>query len=144
VVVSKGASQILRLLCWCPAHIYTAQVMETGVFVWTWLVTAAPQLGPIVLAEVVDAWLWTVASRNGLFAGGIDHSGPAAQLRPQLSPGEPSNLPAQDDPVEGIIVHRLWLGFLLDRFEVRLHWIHAGCCTITDSGDCIQNPVLMG
>ncbi len=118
--------------------------METGVFVWTWLVTAAPQLGSLVLAEVVDAWLWTVASRNGLFAGGIDHSGPVAQLRPQLSPGEPSNLPAQDDPVEGIIVHRLWLGFLLDRFEVRLHWIHAGCCTVTDSGDCIQNPLLVG
>ncbi|KAH8969995.1 hypothetical protein BDL97_02G062700 [Sphagnum fallax] len=121
VVVSKGASQLLRLLCWCPAHIFTAQVMETGVFVWTWLVTAAPQLGPLVLAEVVDAWLWTVASRKGLFAGGIDHSGPVAQLRPQLSPGEPSNLPAQEDPVEGIIVHRLWLGFLLDRFEVMMH-----------------------
>lgn len=93
--------------------------METGLFVWTWLLAAAPQLGSLVLAELVDAWLWTVASKRGLFAAGIDNSGPAAELRPHLTAGVPK-LPPSRDPVEGILAHRLWLGFLLDRFEVSL------------------------
>jgi phosphatidylinositol 4-kinase len=113
----EGASQLLRLLCWCPAQIFTVEVMETGVFVWTWLLAAAPQLGSLVLAELVDAWLWTVASRRGLFAAGIDNSGPAAELRPHLIAGVPNPPPARD-PVEGILAHRIWLGFLIDRFEV--------------------------
>lgn len=93
--------------------------METGVFVWTWLVSAAPQLGSFVLAELVDAWLWTVDTKRGLFASDVKYSGPAAKLRPHLSPGEPEPLP-EADPVEQIIAHRLWLGFFIDRFEVRV------------------------
>lgn len=116
-VPSIATYQLLRLLCWSPAHIFTTEVMETGIFAWTWLFAAAPQFNSLVLAELVDAWLWTVESRRGLFAAGVSNSGPAMQLRPQLSPGQPGPPPTQD-PVEAIIAHRLWLGFFLDRFEV--------------------------
>lgn len=110
-------SQLLRLLCWCPAYILTPDAMETGVFIWTWLVSAAPDLGPLVLAELVDAWLWTVDTKRGLFASEARCFGPAAKLRPHLEPGEPEAWP-EKDPVEQIMAHRLWLGFLIDRFEV--------------------------
>ncbi|KAL0365498.1 UNVERIFIED_CONTAM: Phosphatidylinositol 4-kinase alpha 1 [Sesamum angustifolium] len=49
----ESFSQLLRLLCWCPAYITTPDAMETGVYIWTWLVSAAPQLGSLVLAELV-------------------------------------------------------------------------------------------
>lgn len=113
-------SQLLRLLCWCPAYICTVDAMETGIFVWTWLVSAAPQLGCLVLAELVDAWLWTIDTKRGLFASDVKFSGPAATLRPHLVPGEPE-APPEKDPVEQIMAHRLWLGFFLDRFEVVRH-----------------------
>ncbi|GAB2267297.1 Phosphatidylinositol 4-kinase alpha 1 [Dionaea muscipula] len=113
-------SQLLRLICWCPAYICTSDAMETGVFVWTWLVSAAPQLGCLVLAELVDAWLWTIDTKRGLFASDVKYSGPAAKLRPHLVPGEPEAQP-EKDPVEQIMAHRLWLGFLIDRFEVVRH-----------------------
>ncbi|KAL1309165.1 hypothetical protein HN51_051848 [Arachis hypogaea] len=116
----EGFSQLLRLLCWCPAYISTHDAMETGVFIWTWLVSAAPQLGPLVLAELVDAWLWTIDTKRGLFAAGERYSGPYAKLKPHLSPGEPE-MPPGNDPVEQIIAHRLWLGFLIDRFEAVRH-----------------------
>ncbi|XP_052198254.1 phosphatidylinositol 4-kinase alpha 1 [Diospyros lotus] len=116
----ESFSQLLRLLCWCPAYISTLDAMETGVFVWTWLVSAAPQLGSLVLAELVDAWLWTIDTKRGLFASEVRYSGPAAKLRPHLAPGEPEMLP-EKDPVEQIIAHRLWLGFFIDRFEVVRH-----------------------
>uniref|UniRef100_A0A803LP33 1-phosphatidylinositol 4-kinase n=1 Tax=Chenopodium quinoa TaxID=63459 RepID=A0A803LP33_CHEQI len=109
-------SQLLRLLCWCPAYICTPDAMETAVFVWTWLVSAAPQLGCLVLAELVDAWLWTIDTKRGLFASDAKCSGPSARLRPHLSAGEPEASP-EKDPVEQIMAHRLWLGFLIDRFE---------------------------
>ncbi|KAJ4961690.1 hypothetical protein NE237_021600 [Protea cynaroides] len=116
----EAFSQLLRLLCWCPAYISTPDSMEVGIFVWTWLVSAAPQLGSLVLAELVDAWLWTIDTKRGLFASDVRYSGPAAKLRPHLTPGEPEMLPDKD-PVEGIFAHRLWLGFFIDRFEVIRH-----------------------
>lgn len=131
----EGFSQLLRLLCWCPAYISTADAMETGIFIWTWLVTTAPQLGPLVLAELVDAWLWTIDTKRGLFASDVRYSGPAAKLRPHLISGEPEALP-EKDPVEGIIAHRLWLGFFIDRFEVNvfrrffLISYHNTCCIV--------------
>ncbi|XP_022744910.1 phosphatidylinositol 4-kinase alpha 1-like isoform X2 [Durio zibethinus] len=116
----EGFSQLLRLLCWCPAYVSTPDAMEIGVFIWTWLVSAAPQLGSLVLAELVDAWLWTIDTKRGLFASDVKYSGPAAKLRPHLAPGEPEVLP-NINPVEQIIAHRLWLGFFIDRFEVVRH-----------------------
>ncbi|KAK8617600.1 hypothetical protein V6N13_080510 [Hibiscus sabdariffa] len=116
----EGFAKLLRLLCWCPAYISTPDAMETGVFVWTWLVSAAPQLGSLVLAELVDAWLWTIDTKRGLFASDVKYSGPAAKLRPHLAPGEPEALP-DTNPVDQIIAHRLWLGFFIDRFEVVRH-----------------------
>ncbi|KAK9114010.1 hypothetical protein Syun_020807 [Stephania yunnanensis] len=115
-----GFSQLLRLLCWCPAYISTTDAMETGVYIWTWLVSAAPQMGSLVLAELVDAWLWTIDTKRGLFASEVRYSGPSAKLRPHLAPGEPEKQ-IDKDPVEGIIAHRLWLGFFIDRFEVVRH-----------------------
>ncbi|KAG2304894.1 hypothetical protein Bca52824_033545 [Brassica carinata] len=116
----KGFSRLLRLLCWCPAYILTSDAMETGVFIWTWLVSAAPQLGSLVLAELVDAWTWTIDSKRGLFASDVRYSGPAAKLKPQLAPGEPED-PPDGDLVDQIVAHRLWLGFFIDRFEVVRH-----------------------
>ncbi|KAL3538950.1 hypothetical protein ACH5RR_002316 [Cinchona calisaya] len=116
----ESFSQLLRLLCWCPAYVSTPDAMETGVFVWTWLVSAAPQLGSLVLAELVDAWLWTIDTKRGLFASDMRYAGPAAKLRPHLSPGEPEQQP-EKDPVEQIMAHRLWLGYFIDRFEVVRH-----------------------
>ncbi|KAF6153028.1 hypothetical protein GIB67_003933, partial [Kingdonia uniflora] len=116
----EGFSQLLRLLCWCPAYISTPDAVETGVFIWTWLVSAAPQVGSLVLAELVDAWLWTVDTKRGIFASEVRYSGPAAILRPHLAPGEPE-VQLDKDPIEGIIAHRLWLGFFIDRFEVVRH-----------------------
>ncbi|KAL0348400.1 UNVERIFIED_CONTAM: Phosphatidylinositol 4-kinase alpha 1 [Sesamum angustifolium] len=113
-------SQLLRLLCWCPAYITTPDAVETGVYIWTWLVSAAPHLGTLVLAELVDAWLWTIDTRRGLFASDIKCSGPSAKLRPHLAHGEPETKP-EKDPVEQIMAHRLWLGFFIDRFEVVRH-----------------------
>ncbi|VAI01597.1 unnamed protein product [Triticum turgidum subsp. durum] len=116
----EGFSQLIRLLCWCPAYISTPDAMETGIYIWTWLVSAAPSLGPLVLAELVDAWLWTMDTKRGLFASDMKYCGPDAKLRPHLIPGEPE-APPEKDPVEAIIAHRLWLGFFIDRFEVVRH-----------------------
>ncbi|KFK22742.1 hypothetical protein AALP_AAs61128U000100 [Arabis alpina] len=107
---TEGVSRLLRLICWCPAYMLTLDAMETGVFIWTWLVSAAPQMGSLVLSELVDAWIWTIDAKRGLFASG-------AQVRPQLSPGGSPD----SDHVDQIIGHRLWLGFLIDRFEVVRH-----------------------
>eukprot|EP00250_Pteridium_aquilinum_P018106 c23946_g1_i1 orf=664-6876(+) len=119
-VEMEGFSKLLRLLCWCPAYICSPEAMGTGVFIWTWLVSAAPHLSSLLLAELVDAWLWTIETGRGLFALGPGNSGPNGKLRPHLAAGEPVSS-GDRDPVEGINAHRIWLGFLFDRFEVVRH-----------------------
>ncbi|MCO5577943.1 hypothetical protein L7F22_031780 [Adiantum nelumboides] len=116
----EGFSQLVRLLCWCPAYICSPEAMGTGVFIWTWLVSAAPHLSSLLLAELVDAWLWSIETGRGLFASGPGNSGPNGKLRPHLSPGGPVSS-GDRDPVEGIKAHRIWLGFFFDRFEVVRH-----------------------
>ncbi|KAK9176974.1 hypothetical protein WN944_028993 [Citrus x changshan-huyou] len=149
----EGFSQLLRLLCWCPAYISTPDAMETGVFIWTWLVSAAPQLGSLVLAELVDAWLWTIDTKRGLFATDVRYSGPAAKLRPHLAPGEPEPQP-EIDPVQQIIAHRLWLGFFIDRFEAVAHtsisgrfmfcfWLSAHALTVVRHNS-VEQLLLLG
>ncbi|GFQ00963.1 phosphatidylinositol 4-kinase alpha 1 [Phtheirospermum japonicum] len=128
---TESFSQLLRLLCWCPAYISTPDAVETGVYIWTWLVSAAPQLGSLVLAELVDAWLWTIDTKRGLFASGVRFSGPSAKLRPHLAAGEPELQP-EKDPVEQIMAHRLWLGFFIDRFEGNLQNFRSGLQLLED------------
>nr|KAJ0190546.1 hypothetical protein LSAT_V11C800407270 [Lactuca sativa] len=91
-----------------------------GIFIWTWLVSAAPQLGCVVLTELVYAWLWIIDTKRGLFASQVKFHSPAAKLRPQLAPGEPEAPPKKDHVLE-ILAHRLWIGFFIDRFEVVQH-----------------------
>ncbi|WZZ60135.1 hypothetical protein YC2023_060242 [Brassica napus] len=128
----EGFSQLLRLLCWCPAYISTPDAMETGIFIWTWLVSAAPQLVSLVLSELVDAWIWTIDTKRGLFASDVRYSGPAAKLRPHLAPGEPEESP-ESDPVDQIVAHRLWLGFLIDRFEDFFRLVCSSARVLSDS-----------
>lgn len=109
-------------------------------YIWTWLVSAAPQLGSLVLAELVDAWLWTIDTKRGLFASDVKCSGPSAKLRPHLAPGEPQPQP-EKDPVEQIMAHRLWLGFFIDRFEVSIcsqHNIFSHVCLIQHLTFCFK------
>jgi phosphatidylinositol 4-kinase len=56
--------------------------METWVFVWTWLVSVASYAGSLVLAELIDAWSWTMDTKHGLFlfASGTENSGLTAKL----------------------------------------------------------------
>eukprot|EP00898_Chlorokybus_atmophyticus_P009242 jgi/Chlat1/948/Chrsp108S01428 len=90
----KAFSDLLRLLCWCPAYIFAPHAVRTGVFVWSWLLAAAPHLATALMAEVTDAWLWTVDQRTGLFCSKPDADGPVDQLRPKICPGYASGASA--------------------------------------------------
>ncbi|KAI3946246.1 hypothetical protein MKW92_036691 [Papaver armeniacum] len=60
----QGFSQLIRLLCWCPAYISTPDAMETGIFIWTWLVSAAPQLGSLSLQSLLMLGSGNVACKD--------------------------------------------------------------------------------
>jgi phosphatidylinositol 4-kinase len=109
--------RLLRLLAWCPVLVFTPASLELGVFVWTWLLAAAPPLQLRLLADLTDAWLHCAATQRGLFSCAPGDQGERALLRPQLTAGEPEP-PPERDPVAAIHAHRVWLGFFQDRFQV--------------------------
>nr|KAJ0189289.1 hypothetical protein LSAT_V11C800415840 [Lactuca sativa] len=78
--------------------------METGIFIWTWLVSVAPQHG---YGQSIPSEVYLPLTR-------------AAKLRPHLQPNELES-PPEKDPVEQILAHKLWIGFSIDHFEVVRH-----------------------
>ena len=50
-----------------PVKAFTKKSMETGVFVWTWLLAARPELSARLTEEIRRAWDWTIDQSVGLF-----------------------------------------------------------------------------
>ena len=118
--------ELLRLLCWVPVKRFNVGMMRVAVVAWHWVLAAAPQeLQMALLAEIADAWAYTVRARLGLFAhhsttqhadgsgeanGHGDSNGSAAD-----GDGGPHRADAAA-AVDAIQAHHLWVAFL---WEVR-------------------------
>ncbi|KAK9812698.1 hypothetical protein WJX72_002251 [[Myrmecia] bisecta] len=112
---SLAAHDLLRMMCWVPAHAFTPDMMRLATFAWHWVVAGAPKLQVQLLSEVVDAWLWTVDHNVGLFDDSFSH-----KTGPGSGDGRPrdSNLAAGDSIVDGVIAHHIWLSYLLETWQV--------------------------
>ncbi|KAJ1978490.1 phosphatidylinositol-4- kinase, partial [Dimargaris verticillata] len=65
---SASRHDVLKLLCWLPVHVFTHDVMKAAITVWTGVIIDQPELEPVIIAELVACWTWTIRHRRGLFA----------------------------------------------------------------------------
>ena len=48
---------------------FEPEMMQLAAFSWEWVLTASSSLNLSMVADIVDAWIWTVRRRMGIFAG---------------------------------------------------------------------------
>ena len=70
LVMTEGhvSSELLHLVCWAPLSFFTTQSLKVGVFSWSWLLSARPDLEYRVMAELAAAWELSIKDRRGLFS----------------------------------------------------------------------------
>ena len=132
--------ELLRLLCWVPVKRFSVGMMRVAVVAWHWVLAAAPQeLQMALLAEIADAWAYTVRARMGLFAhhsttqhadGGGEANG-HGDANGSAADGDGVHLRADAAAaaaaaVDAIQAHHLWVAFL---WEVRCR--HANGSTVS-------------
>jgi hypothetical protein len=104
--------------------------MEAAVWAWGWLLAARPDLTVLVHTKLTDAWCWTVEQRMGLFSGMgpppdctsccLSHRDPDTKRPPSPLNMEKADPASAKQPQRRATPtpHRLWLDFLVERFEV--------------------------
>jgi hypothetical protein len=118
------SEQLVHLVCWSPVKAFTDESMEAGVWIVGWLLAARADLETAVLTKLgmlhfclaslsshtADAWCYTVDKRLGLFSGTPRKPSPLSMLA--HPPPDP------DVRQSNAVPHRIWLKFLIERFEV--------------------------
>ena len=66
---STTPQNLLRAICWTPVQMFEPEMMQLATFSWEWVLTASSSLNLSMVAEIVDAWIWTVRRRMGIFTG---------------------------------------------------------------------------
>ncbi|KAJ1928311.1 phosphatidylinositol-4- kinase [Tieghemiomyces parasiticus] len=108
---------ILHLLCWTPVHLFTDDAMKMAAAVWTDLLLHRPELEPVLMAELVACWTWTVRHRRGLFT---DRFTPRNPFGSKMSYA-PTDKTARYRAYQGIAAcfhpHVTWILFFTSRLE---------------------------
>eukprot|EP00002_Diphylleia_rotans_P031994 TRINITY_DN6677_c0_g1_i2.p1 TRINITY_DN6677_c0_g1~~TRINITY_DN6677_c0_g1_i2.p1 ORF type:complete len:1668 (+),score=400.29 TRINITY_DN6677_c0_g1_i2:37-5040(+) len=101
-------SQIIHALCWSPVYLFSEEAVRFATFIWTWLLSARPDLSVSVLYNIANAWSWTVAKGYGLFNTNWtpDFSNPYSESAHKIT------------KLQNPEPHSIILDFLLEQFEV--------------------------
>lgn len=83
---STTPQNLLRAICWTPVQIFNPEMMQLATFSWEWVLTGSSSLNLPMVAEVVQAWIWTVHKRIGIFTGSKYENATAVLYQPGLNP----------------------------------------------------------
>ncbi|XP_037092304.1 LOW QUALITY PROTEIN: phosphatidylinositol 4-kinase alpha-like [Pollicipes pollicipes] len=100
--------ELLHLVAWSPAFVFTESSMRAGIQCWEWVLSARVDLEISFLREMCAAWQYTIDKRLGLFS----------EQEPEVNPlavYEGCSIEARPPYV---VPHHLWVQFLLERVEI--------------------------
>ena len=122
------SNDLIHLISWAPALLFTESSLQIGVNIWSWFITARAEMSSQLMTEISEAWNWTILQRMGLFTNATRGNGPTAtrcwegSTMENMRPGPNYD---SDEP------HAVWIEFLSERFlvvretsslEMRLIW----------------------
>ena len=69
---------------------------------WSWIISSRPDIEPLIVEEMINAWQMTCDLRLGMFAETIEEPNPLAkEEKDELKPRPPANINA----------HRIWIKY---------------------------------
>jgi phosphatidylinositol 4-kinase len=129
------------MICWIPALLFTTEALQTGTSAWTWLLASRPDIHIEIMAEICEAWCWTIQQRIGLFSDAeryvlklywrsldcfllLDQMGFLVTIFTIVREPSPVAIAKSVNPSSKNlkkytdVPHRLWITFLQERFIV--------------------------
>lgn len=89
--------------------LFTKQIIEVAIECWSWMISSRPDIEPLIVEEMINAWQMTVDLRLGMFYETVSEPDPLAKAETdELKPQPPPNINA----------HRIWIKY----FQVELFW----------------------
>ncbi|KAL3141037.1 hypothetical protein ABBQ32_005551 [Trebouxia sp. C0010 RCD-2024] len=161
--------KLLHLIAWLPAHRFGTFSMSLAVFAWHWICAESPQLQEALIAEIVQAWLYTADNRMGIFDCDFDAKlfmeGTVTDVEEAThgddnvsseSPAPYGDAVVPISPVDAISAHHIWVGFFLQTWQVMSYGASAESAATTalftrmlqhslkDSNGLSQHPAATG
>lgn len=101
--------EILHELSICCSSLFSKQTIEVAIECWSWIISSRPDIEPLVVEEMINAWQATVDLRLGMFSARIDEPNPLAkEEKDELKPRPPLNIDA----------HRVWIKYFQERLDI--------------------------
>lgn len=92
---------ILHELSVCCCSLFSRATIQVAIDCWSWIISSRPEIEPLVIEEMINAWQMTVELRLGMFSE-TDADEPSALAKGErdvLAPRPPPNIDA----------HRIWI-----------------------------------
>ncbi len=100
---------LLHELSVCCSTLFTKLVVETAIECWSWIISSRPEIEPMVVEEMINAWQMVSELRLGMFARNAHEPSPLAkEEKDVLKPRPPSHIDA----------HRVWIKYLNERLDI--------------------------
>lgn len=101
--------ELLHEISVACCQLFTKQVVQVCIDCWSWIISSRPDIEPLVVEEMLNAWQMSVDLRMGMFAEQIDEPNPLAKgERDVLKPQPPANVDS----------HRIWIRYLHERLDI--------------------------
>lgn len=99
--------ELLHEISICCSSLFTRQIIEVAIECWSWMISARPDIEPLIVEEMINAWQMTVELRLGMFCEAIEEANPLAKCETdELKPQPPANINA----------HRVWIKYFQVKF----------------------------
>lgn len=106
---SSYEREILHELSICCSSLFPKQTIEIAIECWSWIISSRPDIEPLVVEEMINAWQMTVELRLVMFSSKMDEPNPLAkEEKDELKPRPPANIDA----------HRVWIKYFQERLDI--------------------------
>ncbi|KAL3320212.1 hypothetical protein Ciccas_001098 [Cichlidogyrus casuarinus] len=115
------AKRLLQQICFAPLRLFTAEMVESSIACWLWILAGRPQITMQFLGELASSWQMSVDQGLGVFAydDGSDQNSPLVVTDEDTS-NDPANSKVHSLRSSSIDAapHRVWVKFLCERLYI--------------------------
>jgi phosphatidylinositol 4-kinase len=90
-------------------YLFHAQIIQCAIDCWSWIISSRPELEPLVVEEMLNAWQMSVDLRLGMFSAQVHEPHPLAKEEQDV---------LKPDPPPNLNTHRVWIKYLQERLEI--------------------------
>jgi hypothetical protein len=101
--------ELLHEISVCCSSYFNKLTIEVAIECWSWIISSRPEIEPLVVEEMINAWQMSVDLRLGMFSERMHEPSPLAkEEKDELKPRPPPNIDS----------HRVWIKYFQERLDI--------------------------